>query len=77
MTLTNTAFMGVLLFQFIGCHLNAFTVNSHRSLMCGHLVLRCGKFFPLQKNSHTMTCQISKSLRMHSKGRIARYWQNQ
>ena len=71
------ASMVILLFQFVGCHLNAFMVNSHRSLMCGHLVLPCGKFLPLQKNNHTVTCQISRSLRMHSEGRIARYCQNQ
>ena len=41
----------------------------YKSLMCGHLVLPCGKSSPLQKNSHTMTCQISRSLRMHSKGK--------
>ena len=73
---STTAFMGVLFFRFVGCQLNAFTVNSHRSLMCGHLVLPCGKSSPLQKNSHTMTCQISRSLRMHSKARTARYWQD-
>ena len=77
MTLTTTAFMGMLFFQFVGCQLNAFMVNSHRSLMCGHLVLACGKSSALQKNSHTMTCQISRSLRMHSKWKIARYCQNQ
>ena len=73
MTLTTTAFMGVFLFQFVGWHMNAFMVNSHKSLMCGHLVLPCGKSSPLQRNNHTMTCQISRSLRMHSKGRIARH----
>ena len=36
-------------------------------------VLPCGKSSPLQRNNHTMTCQISRSLRMHSKGRIARH----
>ena len=45
-------------------------VNSHKRLMCGHLVLQCGKSSPLQRNSHTVTCQISRSLRMHSKARI-------
>ena len=75
--LTTTAFVGVLLFQFVGCQLNGFMANSHRSLMCGHLVLPCMKSSLLQKNSHTMTCQISRSLRMHSKGKIERYWQNQ
>ena len=73
MTLTTTAFMGMLFFQFVGCQLNAFMVNSHRSLMYGNLVLPCMKSSLLQKNSHTMTCQISRSLRMHSKGTIAHY----
>ena len=30
--LTTTAFVGILLFQFVGCQLNAFMVNSHRGL---------------------------------------------
>ena len=77
MTLTTIAFMGVLLSRFVGCHLNAFMVNSHRSLMCGHLVLPCGKSSLLQGNNRTMTCQISRSLRMHSKVRIARQWLDQ
>ena len=55
MNLTTTTFMGVLSFQFVGCHLNAFTINFHRSLMCGHLVLLHGKSSPLQRNSHTMS----------------------
>ena len=49
MTLTTIAFTSVVSFQFVGWHLNVFTVNSHRSLMCGHLVLPCGKSSPLQK----------------------------
>ena len=77
MTLTTTAFMDVLLFQFVGWHMNAFMVNFHKSLMCGHLVLPCGKSSLLQRNSHTMTCQISRSLRMLSKVRIARHWLDQ
>ena len=60
----------VLSFRFAGWHLNAFMVNSHRSPMCGHLVLPCGKSSHLQRYSRTVTCQISRSLRMHS--RIAR-----
>ena len=77
MILTTIAFMGVLSFQFVGWHLNAFMVNSHRSLMCGHLVLPCGKFSTLQSSNHTVTCQISRSFKMHLKVRIAHYWQNQ
>ena len=77
MILTTIAFMGVLSFLFDGWHLNAFTVNSHKSLMCGHLVLPYGKFSTLQGNNRTVTCQISRSLRMHSEARIARYCQNQ
>ena len=77
MTLTTTAFKDMLFFQFDGWHMNVFTVNSPKSLMCGHLVLPCGKSSPLQRNNHTMTCQMSRSLRMHSKARIARYRQNQ
>ena len=73
MTLTTTAFMDMLFFQFVGCQLNAFMVNSHRSLMYENLVLPCMKSLLLQKNNHTMTCQISRSLRMHSKGTIAHY----
>ena len=73
MTLTTIAFTVVFLFLFDGWHMNAFMVNSHKSLMCGHLVLPCGKSSPLQRNNHTMTCQISRSLRMHSKGRIAKH----
>ena len=68
---------GVLFFQFVGCQLSAFMVNFHKSLMCGHLVLLHGKSSPLQRNSHTMTCQISKSLMMQSKARIASCWQDQ
>ena len=73
MNLITIAFKGMLFFQFVGCQLNAFMVNSHRSLMCGHLVLPCGKSSPLQRNSHTMTCQISRSLRTHSKVKIVHY----
>ena len=43
MTLTTTTFMGMLFFQFVGCQLNAFMVNSYRSLMYGHLWLPCMK----------------------------------
>ena len=39
MNLTTIAFKGMLFFQFVGCQLNAFMVKSHRSLMCGRLVL--------------------------------------
>ena len=76
MNLTITAFKGTLSFQFVGCHM-AFTVNSPRNLMCGHSVLPCGKSSLLQKYNHTMTCQISRLLRMHSEVRIAHHWQNQ
>ena len=34
MNLTTIVFKGKLSFQFVGCQLKAFTVNSHRSLMC-------------------------------------------
>ena len=64
---TTTAFMDALPFQFVGCHLNAFMVNSHKSLMCGHSVLLHGKSSPLQRNSHTMTCKL---LMIRSKARI-------
>ena len=60
MNVTTTTFKGVQSFQFIGCQSNAFTVNFHRSLMCGHSVLPHGKSSPLQRNSHTRECQISK-----------------
>ena len=33
----------------VGWHL-----NSRRSLMCGHLVLPCGNFSPLQKSNHVI-----------------------
>ena len=77
MNLTIIAFKGMLSFQFVGCQLNAFTVNSHRSLMCGRLVLPHGKSSPSQRNSHTMACQISKLLKMQSKAWIVSCWQNQ
>ena len=77
MTLTTIEFMGVFSFRFVGWHLNVFMVNSPRNLMCGHSVLPCGKFSPLQRNSLTVTCQTSRSLMMHSKARIAHYCQNQ
>ena len=70
-SLTTTALGDMLPFQCVGCRLNAFTVNSHKSPMCGHLVLPCGKSLPSQRNSHTMTCQISRSLRRPSKARVA------
>ena len=41
-----------------------YMLNSHKSLMCGHLVLLHGKSSLLQRNGHTMTCQISRLLRM-------------
>ena len=67
---TTTAFMYSLPFQFVRCHLNAFMVNSHKSLTCRHLVLLHGKSSLLQRNGHTMTCQISRLLMMQSKTRI-------
>ena len=49
MTLTIIAFKEPS--NYVGWHL-----NSHRSLMCRHLVLPCGNFSPLQKSNHMMIC---------------------